>query len=269
MVIKPGSVLDDLHLRLKSLSWCCCIAFGCLGFGCAAPPPPPPPEVFIYSDDARFAAAEFALQQNIRLQAIVDVCKTIDDGTRNLAISTQRDWWARNWTLVAVADAEFENRTREMQSRLGEITGQLYALKFDLEAREQSDQTIEGNVRRSTQRDRTCKFYLDLYANGQLDLPNNEQHFPVLEQMTSDYPRLASSSPRRVPQVAYGYVARKNSGRSLAVVEKFVRREYCMGAQIINIFDQWPKELYGVFCPDFDPKTIACEWGRCQELNER
>lgn len=261
--------VDPINTWQKRLASIMLFSYFLVIFGCASPPPPPPPAPIIYSDNERFASSEFALQQNIRLQAIVDVCMTIDEGTRTLASSTQKAWWGRNWAMVAVADAEFEIRIREMQSRLGEITGQLYALKFDLEAREQSNQTIEGNVRRSTQRDRTCKYYLDLYANGQLDLSSNEDHFPVLEQMLADYPRVASSSPRRVPQIAYGFDAKKNAGRSLAVVEKFVRREYCMGAQILNIFDQWPRELYGVFCPDFDPKTLECEWGRCTELVER
>lgn len=238
--------------------------------GCASPPPPPPePEVTVYTAAQRFAAAEYALQQNIRLQTIVDVCATISDKVRLASVATQKNWWSRNWPLVAVADAEFEAHIRERQSRMGEITGQLYALRFDLEARTQSNETIDGNVRRSTQRDRTCQYYLDIYDKGQLDLSNNPEHYPVLAQIKADYPRVADSQPRRVPHIAYGFVAKKNAGRSLVLVEKFVRHEYCVGAQIINIFDQWPRELYGVFCPDVDPITLECEWGRCGPLSEK
>jgi hypothetical protein len=255
--------------RCGGASWGWLLALCCFLPGCAAPPPPPEPEPIVYSAEQRYAAAEYALQQNIRLQAIVDVCSGIDEKTRALAELTQTQWWDRNWPLVAVADAEFETEMRENQRRLGEITGQLYALKFDLEARQQSNDTIRGNVRRSTQRDRTCGYYLGLYQKGQLDLSVDMDHFPVLEQMAADYPRTANSKPRRVPHVAYGFVAKVNAGRSLVGLERFVRREYCTGAKIINIFDQWPRELYGVFCPEVLPITIECDWGKCAELIER
>jgi hypothetical protein len=250
-------------------SWVRALFLSSCLMSCASPLPPPAPEVTVFDPAQRLAAAEYALQQNIRLQAIVDACTKVSDEAQAQALETQKNWWYRNWPMVAAADAEFEVHSREYQSRLGEITGQLYALRFDLEARTQANETIETNVRRSTRRDRTCLYYLDLYDVGQLDLSNNEQHHPVLNQMQAEDLRAANSRPRRAPHIHYGFIPQKNAGRSLALVEKFVRNEFCVGAQIINIFEQWPRELYGVFCPDVDPIALECEWGRCERLSEK
>lgn len=228
--------------------------------GCSQPPEKPDIQ---YSLEARFDAAQYALRQNIKLQAIVDICETIDDATKHFSFKTQREWWDRNWLWVAAADAEFGTYVQGQQAKLGEITGQLDALRFILEAETQSGNSIRSDILASTQKDRACVFYLNEFGSGKADLNQNEQYYPVLASIQKDYPLLSTSKPHRVPQVAYGFKARKNVGRSVYDVQKLAEKSFCEKAQVLNIYNRWPKEIYGVYCENEPPRAITCEWAEC------
>ena len=234
--------------------------------GCAAYPPEKP-VIVEYTQAQRSAAMEYALTKNLVLQALVDQCQPINDSARVYAQQVQQHWWQTNWPLVAAANAEMEAQTQEQQLRLGDITGQLLLIRFIYLAEQRSVTHLMQDIKKSTNGENTCRIHLDPYANGQQDLQDSE-HGPVLTFiMQTDYPQVVASAPRLVPQVVNRFKAEYNVGRSLYEVEKIVRERLCPVPEVLNVFNRWPREMYGAYCEKKDPSLIVCEWGECTVIS--
>ncbi len=224
------------------------------------------PETVTYTQEERRVAMEYALTQNLVLQALIDECQPINDRARVHAQQIQQQWWQRNWPMVAAADAEINTQTQQQQLRLGDITGQLLLIRFIYQA-EQRFVQIKRDINKSTNGENTCEIYLEPYANGKQDLKSSE-YGPVLTFMSlAANPQVTASSPHNVPQVINGFKAEYNIGRSLYQVEAMVRKTLCPVPEILNIFNRWPREMYGAYCSDKDPSLIVCDWAECSVIS--
>ncbi len=225
-----------------------------------------PSEIVVYSLEQRRVAMEYALTQNLVLQALVDECSPIDDKTRVFAEQAQQQWWQRNWPIVAAADAEMTTQTQQQQARLGDITGQLLLIRFIYQAEQRSVDRIKADIKKSTRREHACQLYLAPYAKGAEDLQTSE-HAGVLAILAKDYPQAISSSPHSVPQVVNGFKAARNTGQSSYQVEQTARQNLCPVPEVLNIFNRWPREMYGAYCDAKDPRLIVCEWSECTVIS--
>jgi hypothetical protein len=243
--------------------WILMAAIGLMG---CAPLPPETAVVPEYTQEQRGAAVEYALSQNLVLQSLITACQSINDPARLYAQEAQQHWWKKNWSIVAAANAEMEVQTRQQQLRLGDITGQLLLIRFIYLAEQRSVTHLTEDIKKSTSGENTCRIYLEPYVTGQKDLQHSE-HGPVLTFIQSVYPQVATSTPQVVPLAANRFKAEYNAGRSLFEVEKTVREKLCIEPEILNIFNRWPREMYGVYCEKKDPSLIVCEWGECAVIS--
>jgi len=234
--------------------------------GCQSPPEPE--TVIVYPPHLRLASAKEALAYNIRLQALVDTCQGVSRQSSEEAFNVQRQWWDRNWPLVAVADTELTVQTQKKRNAMGEVTGQLDALKFELDAKTDSGTTVESYIKTSTQPEILCRFFLKQYQAGDYDLIKKPSHYPILKSMLKDYPDQANSTPQRVPKLNHGFLPQRQYGRSILLAFRLAQKVHCQGADLINMLNNWPRELYGSYCPGRDPIAIECHWGECNQLLE-
>lgn len=247
----------------------CCfrwVVMATIGLMGCVPLPPEIPAQVEYSQEQRKVAAQYVLTQNLLLQALVDACQSINESARLYAQNTQQQWWKNNWPIVAAANAEMESQTLEQQLRLGDITGQLLLIRFVYLAEQRSVTHLIDDIKKSTSGENTCRIHLEPYAKGQKNLQDSEYAL-LLNVIQGLYPQVATSSPHLVPLAASRFKAEYNAGRSLFEVEKMVRENLCSTPEILNIFDRWPREMYGVYCEEKDPSLILCEWGECTAIS--
>ncbi|MBL4865976.1 MAG: hypothetical protein JKY67_06335 [Pseudomonadales bacterium] len=229
------------------------------GLGCAGK------KVIHYSIEQRYSAAQYAIKENIRLQAIADACAQGGTHLEGYGRLVQHKWWEKNWPYIAVSEKELNDNIQLRQGQKGKIAGQLDAIRFVLEAQQDGNVDLVGRIVRTNYREKACERYLDPYRSGQKDMDKNEVLFPVLEKIKADHMEEATTQPHLVPKIDSNLKGQRNKGRSLVLVEKIARQRICLENSVINIYSKWPLEYYGVYCNDGNQVVVRCDWGNCKQ----
>ena len=199
-------------------------------------------KVIHYSIEQRYAAAQYAIKENIRLQAIADACAQGGMHLEGFGRLVQHKWWEKNWPYVAVSDAELKANIQLRQGQIGKVAGQLDAIRFVLEATSEGNQDLVSRIVRTNYREKACGRYLEPYRSGLKDMEKNKAMFPVLENIKADYIEEATTKPHLVPRIDSNLKAQRKEGRSLMLVEKIARKRICLENSVVNILSDWPLE---------------------------
>jgi len=225
-------------------------------------------QVIHYSIEQRYTAAQFAIKENIRLQAIADACAQGGENLEGYGKIVQHKWWERNWPYVAVSEKELNTNIKLRQGQNGKIAGQLDAIRFVLEAQRDGNEDLVDRIVRTNYREKACERYLDPYHTGAKDLSKNAALFPILQNIKIDHIEETTKQPHPVPKIDSNLKGRRNEGRSLLLVEKIARKRICPLNTVINITNDWPLELYGIYCRTGKQVVVRCDWGNCKEGEE-
>lgn len=225
-------------------------------------------KVIHYSIEQRYLAAQYAIKENIRLQAIADACAKGGMHMEGYGRLVQHKWWEKNWPYVAVSEKELNVNIQLRQGQNGRIAGQLDAIRFVLEAQRDGNEDLVSRIVRTNYREKSCERYLTPYRNGDKDMDKNTALFPILENIKVDHIEEATTQPHPVPKIDSGLIGRRNEGRSLILVEKITRKRICLQNTVINLLSDWPLELYGIYCDNGKQVVVRCDWGNCKEGEE-
>ena len=225
--------------------------------GCAVEPYVPP------SADERLSSASFAIYENIRLQAVVNECKIFGGDTEQLATVSQESWWERNWPYIYAADREFALDTVNRQQEYGQDAGLLFGLKFVMDSEAMAASEAAQVSRAVPNEKKMCQRILHKFRDGDKDFVGSTKHFATLQYLKEKY-GVGAAVPYKVPVLDTEFRARSKVGKSYYKAEKLASDNWCHHVSMLNLKDQWPKEIYGAYCDNGSMYLITCHWGNCK-----
>ncbi len=249
--------LQTLSRPLKSAC-----ALGALLLGACASPPPPITEVEMQQ------AGMTLLNQTVRLQTLVEICRHFDGELNSQARQIADDWLDRNWANISAADNLF---SEDLQQQAFKFQGQDLSLPAFILLRDNTNwsQNKIGSANRSrAARKKACEQQLALYLPQPLD-PEDENQLATqsaLDKLQQNH--LSSSERYRVPKLAGQLSPHNKPGRSLYQLEQTVRASHCPQAKLITLHNDWPHEFYGAQCPTGRDLLYHCQWGKCEPLRD-
>ncbi len=216
----------------------------------------------------RLVAAKYALAKDYTLAKLVERCQGLAVNTRRHAEQVQRQWQDNNWPLVDAANKEFQVHLKDSQLKHGSEAGQLPFLRYLMELDNQAREDLYRFMRHEAYRDDRCVRALDKFLLSQWQLSADKRQYAYLQFLRKYYGKKIAS-PHSVPDIETEYLAQRDvGGESLYQAENMAEKSLCDDFEILNLLQQGPREVYGIFCNDEENHLIKCEWGNCRIFQE-
>lgn len=205
-------------------------------------------------------AIYYALQTDVQLRLWADHCSALGPQVKQAAWKAKTNWWRRNGAFVEGADYGL---TREIMMVSGErdVTGANLALGITTQAVEDAEKEMASILEQSGDQKKLCLNMLSKFNDGDYDLRDNNQFYPVLVDLQRRSQQQGDSLREKAAQLEVA--KQRKFGRSLYVVEKLSTRAGCPGGDVKVIKADWPDEVYDINCPDNSYILVRCEWGNC------
>jgi hypothetical protein len=205
-------------------------------------------------------AVYYALKTDVQLRLWVEQCQGMSGKAKQIALQAKGNWWRRNGAFVEGADFGL---TREIMlvSDDRDVSGANLALGITTQVVEDAEAEMKRLLEASGNQEKLCVNMLSKFNEGDFDLRDNNQFYPVLVGLQ----RRAQQEGVDLKEKSAALTVKKKRkfGRSLYVVEKLAKRSGCPGANVKVIKVDWPHEVYDVQCPDNSYVLVRCEWGNC------
>ncbi len=206
-------------------------------------------------------AFEYALGKAIELQILIEECTRLDAEFEPVARDAQQAWYSRNWPQVHVADTEY---SAKLSSNVIEYNNQelsLVAVKYYNDTRKKVVRSLDASRRSYSNVIARCNTRLGHYSSGIEDIAarNLNADMYLKSLVTEPVPE-----PYDVPKLSGTMEISYEPGRSQYNIERTMHESQCKDGQILTLRNEWPYEVYGVYCENRKTIFIACVWGNCE-----
>lgn len=213
-------------------------------------------------------AFTWALEENIRLETLVDECSKLDNALLQEGKALRQQWQQRYWPALATADEQFNKANAAEPFIYNGETLTLPAVKFMAKSR----LAAQAGLRKTTrtpghQRDFCSKRFAAYRDNSEgLGNPAQKNRLRYLQELAAAKP--AALAPRALPSMAGTLEPLSAPGPSLYSIEQMVAGDRCSAPEIFTLRHQWPHEFYAVYCGDKSNRFISCEWSNCKAVEK-
>jgi hypothetical protein len=128
-------------------------------------------------------AIYYALKTDVQLRLWVEQCQGMSGKAKQIAWQAKSNWWRRNGALVEGADFGL---TREIMlvSDHRDVSGANLALGITTQFVEEAEAEMKRLLEASGNQEKLCVNMLPKFNDGDFDLRDNNQFYPVLPSFT-------------------------------------------------------------------------------------
>ncbi|HSC75931.1 MAG TPA: hypothetical protein VLB90_06830 [Pseudomonadales bacterium] len=211
-------------------------------------------------------AFEWAMDQDIRFNTLLDECDKVDSGLVKNTITLRKQWQKHYWNAISAANYHYNQKQATKNYIYNNEQISLPATKFMFEHKNAALKEIYYQKRLPEKQAEYCRFRMAAYEKKEDGMGTlaNENKLRYLKELSAKTPTM---SPRSVPSLA-GSLQPNSPGPALYEIEQQASEKRCSAPQILTFYNQGHNELYGVYCSGSAGYFVGCEWSQCHILEK-
>lgn len=211
------------------------------------------------------AAFEWALDQDIRFNTLLEECEKFDSSLVASNKALRETWRKQYWGAINAANDQF-NKQQAARTYLynGEKIS-LPAARFMVEHKNAALNDFYRQKRLPEKQAAYCHARIASYTKNEEGL-GNPQHKNRLRYLNELAPGTSMVSPRPMPSLA-GSLQPAAPGPALYDMEQTAKTKQCQNPEILTLRNEKQTELYGIYCAGSAGYFVSCEWSQCSTLN--
>lgn len=211
-------------------------------------------------------AFEWAMDQDIRFNTLIDECEKFDSGLVNSAEQLRDQWRKEYWKAINTADYQYNQQQAAKTYTYNNEKISLPATRFMAEHKAAALRELYAQKRLPEKQAAYCQLRMDAYAKKEDGL-GVSLHKNKLQYLNELAPKATMMAPRTVPSLA-GSLQPSAAGPAFYELERQAASNQCKDPQVLTLRNDNHEELYGVYCAGAAGYFVSCEWSTCGKLDK-